>query len=243
MFTFINTAFNLVAVGLVWFAIFRTARGHDRPLLILVSTGIASWVVVAMLVERWLFQKGLNASLQTTRLTLALSVFGPVLIANLTYFRTRFGDVVRTIPIPMLVAPHLVRIVLGITIVAQGTRDRLPKGFANEAGIGDIAVGLLTVVVLLAYSTKWRYRNQLVVAWSVLGLLDLLNALRLGVFQVAPYFRSTGRAEIGLIPFLGVPILLISHAFVIYHLRTIRNRSQTVSALPMPRSSLSQTKV
>jgi hypothetical protein len=98
---------------------------------------------------------------------------------------------------------------------------RLPATFANVAGWGDIGVGVLAVPLAIAIHRRVGAWRPLTLAWNVLGFVDLLTAVTLGVGSAADsplrfIFESPDSGAIGslpwtLIPAVLVPLYLLTH--------------------------------
>ncbi len=99
---------------------------------------------------------------------------------------------------------HLGMVFLVPTVV--GTT--LPAAFAIPAAYGDLLAALLALVAIIGLRGRWRLARLLVWLFSIVGTVDLLNALyqgtRLGVQLGAAYY----------IPTFAVPALLITHAMI-----------------------------
>jgi Na+/phosphate symporter len=83
------------------------------------------------------------------------------------------------VPQEWLVGVQLYRAEGGIFLVLYAT-GWLPALFAWPAGLGDILVGVLTPVIAIAYARAPRQNADLVWAWNVFGLADLLVAVTTG---------------------------------------------------------------
>ncbi len=83
----------------------------------------------------------------------------------------------------------------------------LPGSFANPAAYGDLVSGLLAILCLVALRSRWSVAIPLVWFFSVVGTVDLLNALR--HTGMVPSF-----GVVWYIPTFIVPLLLVTHAMV-----------------------------
>jgi hypothetical protein len=114
--------------------------------------------------------------------------------------------------------------VAGLAFLALTAVHALPGGFAIPAGIGDVAIGLTAPLVA---SLVIGYSDRLFVAWTALGIADLIAAVTLGVL----YSNSPAgvlRGDVGtdlmatlpmsLIPAFGVPITLVAHILSLINL-------------------------
>lgn len=84
------------------------------------------------------------------------------------------------IPLHWLIGVQLYR-VLGGEFLLLLAQKRLPSAFALSAGWGDVAVGLLAPFVALMVFKRSKHWFGAVVAWNILGILDLATAVTLGV--------------------------------------------------------------
>src|SRR3989475_8400278 len=99
---------------------------------------------------------------------------------------------------------HLGMVFLVPTVVGPA----LPAAFAVPAAYGDLLAAVLALLGILGLRGQWRPARMLVWVFSVVGTVDLLNALyqgaRLGVELGAAYY----------IPTFAVPALLVTHAMI-----------------------------
>ncbi|MEM6785597.1 MAG: hypothetical protein AAF624_17895 [Bacteroidota bacterium] len=191
-----------------------------RPLLVVVVL----WFVVTLGVVL----SGVLANVPAPAPALAVLLAGGVLLAYaaLPGFRTRLN----AIPLGLLVGWHLLRIVAGGNFLRLHAQGVLPADFALPAGIGDVAVGigaLLMLVIALPVRKPWQRTTLLV--WNVLGLVDILavlgNGARYAVSQpdlVVPFTKL----PLAMLPLFVVPLVIVAHVLVFVRLR--RN------ALPAP---------
>ncbi|HLZ58322.1 MAG TPA: hypothetical protein VKR06_15395 [Ktedonosporobacter sp.] len=101
---------------------------------------------------------------------------------------------------------------LGVVFLVQFGRGMLPAAFALPAGVGDILIGVTAPLVALAWSSRTRSGNIVFVLWNVLGMLDLIMALSLGVLQPpTSTITSVLVFPLSLIPTFAVPFSLILH--------------------------------
>lgn len=114
---------------------------------------------------------------------------------------------------------HAVRAPIGVLILLDASRGVMPALFANRAGPGDIAVGVLAVVVALV-----PMRRAMVAAWCALGIADLVLA-----FGTAQYLlfvakdermRMVGELPYTLLPAFVVPVMILTHLLILRRLRS-----------------------
>ncbi len=106
----------------------------------------------------------------------------------------------------------------GVVFVVLYLWGALPAAFALPAGLGDFAVGV--TAPLVARYWKPPFPTRTFIAWNVLGILDLVLAVSLGVLSSATpagvlagdvTTRLMGQFPLSLIPTFFVPLLLIFH--------------------------------
>jgi hypothetical protein len=127
-----------------------------------------------------------------------------------------FREYLSTVDLRPLVLFHLVRVLAGVGFLVLHQRGQLLGEFALHAGWGDIAVGLLAPLAMLALPANTPARRRGVLLWNVLGLLDILMVLvtaqRLLFFSGSPnVLAPMTRFPFSLLPLFIVPLVLITH--------------------------------
>jgi hypothetical protein len=111
---------------------------------------------------------------------------------------------------------------VGIVFVILYYQGALPGVFALPAGWGDFAIGVTAPVV--AWYWKPPFPRKTLIAWNLLGILDLVLAVSLGVLASQSAVgllagdvstQLMGQFPLSLIPTFFVPL------FVIFHLITL----------------------
>jgi hypothetical protein len=133
---------------------------------------------------------------------------------------------IRAIPTEGLIAVQFFRILCGLFLIRYATGD-LPGLFAIPAGVGDVITGLAAPIVAYLLRLKKPYARRAAIAWNIFGMLDLINAVALGV--------ALGGAGIAfpfvLIPVYGVPRAFLMHSYSLLGLlRGAPARSRTAEA-------------
>ncbi len=114
----------------------------------------------------------------------------------------------------------------GIVFVILYLQGALPGVFALPAGWGDIVIGITAPVVAWSWKRPFPYRTFVI--WNVLGILDLVLAVSLGVLASATPVgilagdvttRLMGQFPLSLIPTFFVPLLLIFHLISLIRVR------------------------
>jgi hypothetical protein len=107
----------------------------------------------------------------------------------------------------ILILPHAFRHI-GLTFLVPGlVADSIPRSFATAAGYGDFASGLLAILALVALRGRWNLALPQVLIFSIVGTVDLLNALRQA--EAVPHLLTTWY-----IPTFVVPVLLVTHGMI-----------------------------
>jgi hypothetical protein len=157
---------------------------------------------------------------------LGLAAVIPVAVFAFCYLTSvRFREFVLSLDLRMLTVAQTWR-VGGIVFVILYLQGALPGVFALPAGWGDFAIGITAPVVAWYWKRPFPYRTFLV--WNVLGSLDLVTAVSLGVLASATPVgvlagdvttRLMGRFPLSLIPTFIVPLLLIFHLISLIRIR------------------------
>jgi hypothetical protein len=116
---------------------------------------------------------------------------------------------------PALVALQAYRVVGGSFLLLL-LLHRLPAVFAAPAGIGDVLIGVTAIPVAASLGAGRRWRA---VTWNLLGLLDLIVAVTLGVlaspalhlFTGGPSINALTQAPVALVPTFMVPLSILLH--------------------------------
>jgi hypothetical protein len=137
----------------------------------------------------------------------------------------RFRQVVSSLDLRILALAQTWR-VGGVVFLLLYLQGAMPGVFALPAGWGDVAVGI--TAPLVAWYWKRPFPRKTFVAWNVLGGLDLVTAVSLGVLASATPVgvlagevstRLMGQFPLSLIPTFFVPLLLIFHLISLIRVR------------------------
>jgi hypothetical protein len=151
-------------------------------------------------------------------LLLGLTATVPVALFVFCYLTSaQFREFVLSLDLRTLALAQVIRVV-GIVFVILYFLGTLPGAFALPAGWGDFAIGITAPVV--AWSWKRPFPKRTFIVWNLLGSLDLVNAMILGVLASPSAMgiladdvttRLMGQFPLSLIPTFFVPLLLIFH--------------------------------
>jgi hypothetical protein len=111
------------------------------------------------------------------------------------------------VALTVLLVPHAFRHVGMAFLVPTLNQPGMPTDFATAAAYGDLLSGILALTALIALKSHWRIAIPLVWIFSIVGSVDLANALRQDgaiLYMGATWF----------IPTFLVPLLLVTHVMV-----------------------------
>jgi hypothetical protein len=123
-----------------------------------------------------------------------------------------------------LTLPHATRYVGMVFLVPGIVSPSLPGSFATAAAYGDLATGVLALVVLIALRNRWAGTMVLIWLFNIIGTVDLLNALRHA--DAVPYLEAAWY-----IPTFWVPVLLVTHFMIFTRLLRKPTEQGTQSTL------------
>src|SRR3989344_4454144 len=142
---------------------------------------------------------------------------------KMVYSSEKIRAVVDLMPVHWLIAIQFYRIV-GYSFFDLYERGLLPATFALSSGWGDIIVGVTAPIVALAWYLKLSFARKLAIAWSVVGIVDLMVAISMGILsypdpvQVLGTTPSTALMALfpmAVIPLFAVPLALLLHFFTL----------------------------
>jgi hypothetical protein len=188
----------------------------------LILTVVAAWFLLALGGS----VLGVFDSGPRPPIPLGLAAVIPIALFVSWYFSSaRFRQFVASLDLRVLTLAQTSRVV-GIVFVLLYYRGALPGVFALPAGWGDFAIGITAPII--AWYGKSRYASKVFVFWNVLGILDLVTAMTLGVLASASPVgilagdvstRLVGQFPLSLIPTFFVPLLLIMHLIALSRVR------------------------
>jgi hypothetical protein len=122
--------------------------------------------------------------------------------------------------VPLLVGLHTTRLAGGLFILLAA-EGRLSNPFAAIAGWGDILAATLAIPAAII---AWRARpgwETWVLAWNVIGFLDFMSAIGLGITSqpASPlrlFFEMPGTAILGELPWRFIPSFFVPLYIVIH---------------------------
>ena len=110
-----------------------------------------------------------------------------------------------------LTLPHAFRHI-GMVFLVPGVVARpLPESFGAPAAYGDLLTGVLAFLALVALRNSWSLAGAAVWLFSIVGTIDLMNALRQA--DAVPDFGAAWY-----IPTMLVPLLLVTQFMIFLRL-------------------------
>lgn len=117
--------------------------------------------------------------------TLPFGILVPIIIGGLVIVRSStMARVLDAVPQHWLIGVQLYRALGAIFLILYGA-GKMPGLFAWPAGLGDVLVGVLAPVVSVAYARGPEKNGDLVSAWNIFGMVDLIVAVATG-FSTSP---------------------------------------------------------
>ncbi len=139
----------------------------------------------------------------------------------------RLARIIDAVPQHWLIGVQLYRALGVIFLILYGT-GKLPGAFAWPAGLGDTLVGILAPVVAVAYARAPHKNADMVSAWNLFGLADLVVAVTAGFLTSPSAFQLfafdlpnelVSRFPLVLIPIFLVPLSVLLHLASLAKLR------------------------
>ena len=216
---------------LIWLGAARmpTRRSERVTTASILSVGLLGWFALAYYLGR---QNVYWAPNNPTVPTIQFGILVPIVIGLVLLTRsTRTARLLDALPMSWLVGVQFYRVLGGVFLVLWSD-GRLPWQFALPAGIGDIATGILAVVVAGMLAGKASGAHSAAYAWCLFGIADLVVAVSMGALT------SPGRTHfvaldgsnvlisaypLVMIPTFAVPVSIILHGVCLWKLRRFRS--------------------
>jgi hypothetical protein len=166
--------------------------------------------------------------------TIQFGILIPIAIGAVLIWRSEtVSRIMDAIPQHWLVGVQVLR-GLGAVFLVLYAAGRMPALFALPAGLGDVLVAALALIVAWAYAHRPRLSAVSVAAWNVLGITDLVVAVGTGFatglspFQIAAFDNPNTLITafpLVLIPTYLVPLWIVLHIVSLTKLRRASSRS------------------
>ena len=241
LFSFMATASAVLLVAvlsLVWFGVARMpSRWSERIMTAgFLSLLLLVWFVLAQYLGR---QNVYWAPNNPTGPTIAFGIFMPMIIGLVLLARSQhITRLVDALPMSWVVGVQVYRN-LGFIFLVLWWDGHLPWQFALPAGIGDIATGVLALVVAGMLISRVSGAHRTAYAWCLFGIADLVVAVTMGVLTSpglthfvaldAPNLLVTAYPLV-IVPTFAVPLSILLHGACLWKLRRRRSELRTSEA-------------
>ena len=226
---------------LIWFGVARlpSRLGERVTTASILSVGLLGWFALAYALGR---QNIYWAPDNPTVPTLPLGILAPIILGLALLMRSaRIARLLDALPLSWLVGVQFYRVLGGVFVVLWSA-GRLPWQFALPAGIGDIATGILAVVVAGMIARSASRAHGAARAWCLFGIADLVVAVSMGALTSpglthfvaldAPNMLISAYPLV-MIPTFAVPLSIILHGVCLWKLRRLRAERRTSTARPL----------
>jgi hypothetical protein len=208
---------ELTASAAIMIAALSVGFGSNAAARVRIGAWLAAWfaIVVILAATRALYyEHGLGAP------GLAAAVGLPIVVLCIFVARTKsLREAFHSVPLWLLVGVHVVRL-LGISFIILYAAHRLPAPFAPVAGWGDIFVGATALPVAWFAFRQPANGRPILWIWNIVGLVDLIAALGLGVTSSPGpqrlIFTEPSSAIMATLPWLLIPGFLVPLLFAVH---------------------------
>jgi hypothetical protein len=201
---------ELTATAAIAIAALSIGFGSSAATRIRVAAWLSAWfilVVILAATRALYYQNGLGTP------GLGMAVALPIAILCVVVARVKsLRDAFHGVPLWLLIGVHTIRL-LGVSFIILYTIGRLPAPFAPVAGWGDIFVGATAAPVAWLAYRRTANAQAIVWIWNVIGTLDLIAAIGLGVMSspgpARLIFAEPSSAIMTTLPWLLIPGFLV----------------------------------
>ena len=169
--------------------------------------------------------------------TIQYGILVPILIGSMFIIRSSsVARVIEAVPQKWLIGIQVYRALGMIFLILYGA-GKMPGLFAWPAGIGDVLVGGLALIVAIAYARGPEKNGDLVWVWN-LGLIDLSVAVASGMVTapspIQQFAFELPNELISVFPLVLIPIYVVPLS-VLLHLASL-TAAQTAQHLALQHS-------
>jgi hypothetical protein len=165
---------------------------------------------------------GIYAPTSTPIPVVGLMVIVPLIVVGaMAAFSANVRQTLSALPLPLLIGLNTMRILTGAFMLLDAWQGRLSGPFPLSAGWGDILAGLIAIPLIAAAARDLSGNRGVVLAWNILGTLDLVTAVALGVLS-APgsplqmFGGTIGSTAMWSLPQSTVPTLLVPFYLMVH---------------------------
>ena len=235
--TFVSTMI-IVGVGVFVLMACSAFMGHSvaklQGMRLLERTGRMFWYMLGLLalISVW-FAAALAASTAnfiSFTILLPFALF-PIVLGTLLSLTSRREQLISAIPTHWLIFLQTYRVVGGIFIFPYLAEGVLTRGFALNAGIGDVITGIFAVpVAWLVLRGGERYK-WVFYSWTAFGIIDLIVApASAALFGFAANGSEPGFPVTAIPLFFGPPFGILIHIIALrnFQLRHVTKKSRAL---------------
>ena len=220
---------TIIALGLIWLGAARMpalAKSRYATAGVL-SAVFIGWLAVAQ------YLGAANAYFASTDTAVPTILFGlliPLAVAAIALWQSEsVARLVSAIPLHWLVAAQVYRVMGGIFLVLWAA-GRMPWQFALPAGTGDVATGIVAIVVAVLLARNAVGAHRATYAWCLFGIADLVVAITMGAMTSPgrPHLLAFDTPNLlissyplVMVPTFAVPLALMLHGLVLWRLRRV----------------------
>jgi hypothetical protein len=238
-FNVITRAIQLALVlGLIWLGAFRmpVPIGERITTAGILSVALLGWFALAEVLGRQNIYWSVN---NPTIPIVQFAILIPIVVGLFLLMRSaRVARLVDAMPMSWLVGIQFYR-AFGLMFLILWWDGLLPWQFALPAGIGDVATGVLALVVAVMIARKIPGAHTATYAWCLFGIADLIVAVSTGAMTSpgrthvlsldAPNMLATAYPLV-MIPTFAVPLSIILHGLCLWKLHRLRSQAPSASA-------------
>ena len=147
-----------------------------------------------------------------------------IVVGGAALASARVRGTLLALPVTLLIGLNTIRIPLGGFMVLLALQGRLSGPFPQFAGWGDMIVGLTAISLTVTTARNFQNNRGNVLAWNILGTLDLVIAVSLGIASapgspIQIFGETIGSTAMwslpqSTIPTVLVPFYLITHGII-----------------------------
>jgi len=180
--------------------------------------------------------------------TIPLAILVPFTVGFFLFFSQTFRKLLSVTPMHWIIGFQVFR-VLGTLLLIGYVQSLLPGIAALPGGIGDVVTGLTAPLVAYWFYKKGKGARLIAYIWNSFGVLELANAVTLGILAQTPLIKAGPiAAHLGVLPFVLFPAFttarsLLLHGYTFWLLGKRRTEKDTPrSSVPIYNMSIKEAK-
>jgi hypothetical protein len=191
-------------------------RGERRLTVATAAALLVGWFALAVVLGSSGVYRGTSARLPT----IEFGILIPILIGCVAIWRSSaLSRLIDAIPRHWIIAVQAYR-VEGVIFLLLYATNLLPGVFALPAGAGDMATGLMGLVIGINAARGRQLRPRTVLMWNLFGIADLIVALTMGFLTSPSPLQSFAfdhpNQLISVLPLVLIPTFLVPLAILLH---------------------------